>query len=244
MGGGSSLLAPNGKRFLDSPDFPATRLPTATGQAEALDFYRSLGPSSLNWSYVSPPPIHFAPGERTGQYRTGEDHPVVDARGESSTSYEDFAVAIVDEIERPRFREEAIHRRVLNEAPLDAHEVCHGVGESELLDTGLVNTPLPKGPDDKMITTSTLLQAHLERVFNERDAARRGQAILELYAADATFYEQDAKYSGTEAIARGLTQLLGAFHRPSSSRWPRRRWRTTTWASSSGGGICLTERLS
>jgi hypothetical protein len=61
-----------------------------------------------------------------------------------------------------------------------------------------------------MTTASTLLQTHLERVFNERNAARRGRAIQELYAADATFYEQDAKYSGTEAIARAVTQLLGA----------------------------------
>jgi hypothetical protein len=61
-----------------------------------------------------------------------------------------------------------------------------------------------------MTTASTLLQAHLERVFNERDAGRREQAIHELYAADATFYEQDAKYSGREAIARAVTQLLGA----------------------------------
>jgi hypothetical protein len=61
-----------------------------------------------------------------------------------------------------------------------------------------------------MTTASTLLQANLKRVFNERDAGRRGQAIQELYAADATFYEQEAKYSGTEAIARGVTQLLAA----------------------------------
>jgi hypothetical protein len=61
-----------------------------------------------------------------------------------------------------------------------------------------------------MTTASTLLQAHLERVFNERDAVRRGQAIEELYAADATLYEQEAKYFGTEAIARSVTQLLRA----------------------------------
>lgn len=61
-----------------------------------------------------------------------------------------------------------------------------------------------------MTTASTLLQANLKRVFNERDAGRRGQAIQELYAPDATFYEQDAKYSGTEAIARAVTQLLAA----------------------------------
>jgi hypothetical protein len=61
-----------------------------------------------------------------------------------------------------------------------------------------------------MTTASTLLQANLKRVFNERDAGRRGQAIQELYAADATLYEQEGKYSGTEAIARAVTQLLGA----------------------------------
>jgi hypothetical protein len=103
MGGGSSLLAPDGTRFLDAPGFPAAWRDTATGQADALDFYRSLASSSLTWSYISPPPIHFAPGERTGRYRTGEDHPVVDEHGESRLSYEDFAVAVVDEIERPRF---------------------------------------------------------------------------------------------------------------------------------------------
>jgi hypothetical protein len=62
-----------------------------------------------------------------------------------------------------------------------------------------------------MTTASTLLRANLERVFNERDARRRGRAIQELYAADATFYdEQEATYTGTEEIARAVTQLLGA----------------------------------
>ena len=61
-----------------------------------------------------------------------------------------------------------------------------------------------------MITASTLLQANLKRVFNERDASRRAQAIQELYAADATFYEQEGSYSGTEAIARAVTNLLRA----------------------------------
>ena len=61
-----------------------------------------------------------------------------------------------------------------------------------------------------MTTAITLLHANLKRVFNERDAGRRGQAIQELYAADATLYEQEATYSGTEPIALAMTQLLGA----------------------------------
>ena len=68
-----------------------------------------------------------------------------------------------------------------------------------------------------MTTASSLLEANLKRVFNERDAGRRGQAIQELYAADATLYEQEDKYSGTEAIARAVSQLCGRFPRPSSS---------------------------
>jgi hypothetical protein len=61
-----------------------------------------------------------------------------------------------------------------------------------------------------MTTASTLLQANLKRVFNERDPGRRGRAIQELYAADSTLYEQEDTYSGTEAIARAVTQLLAA----------------------------------
>ena len=52
---------------------------------------------------MSPPPLEFHPGERTGHYRTGTDHPVTDAQGRSVLTYEDLAVAIVDEIENPRF---------------------------------------------------------------------------------------------------------------------------------------------
>jgi hypothetical protein len=61
-----------------------------------------------------------------------------------------------------------------------------------------------------MTTASTLLQDNPNRVFNERDANRRAQAIQELYAADVTFYEHQATSSGTEAIARAVTHLLGA----------------------------------
>jgi hypothetical protein len=61
-----------------------------------------------------------------------------------------------------------------------------------------------------MTTASTLLQANLNRVFNEPDARRREQAIRELYAADATLYEQEGQYAGMEAISRAVTQLRGA----------------------------------
>ncbi|MFY1700637.1 NAD(P)-dependent oxidoreductase [Micromonospora sp. WMMA1923] len=102
VGGGSTLLDPDGRRFLDDPEFPDEYRESARGQADALDFYRA-GADGVSWTYVSPPPLEFHPGARTGRYRTGTDQPVVDAAGRSVLSYEDLAVAILDEIEKPAF---------------------------------------------------------------------------------------------------------------------------------------------
>ncbi|MFC0508291.1 NAD(P)-dependent oxidoreductase [Micromonospora costi] len=101
LGGGSTLLTPKGTRYLDEPDFPESYRDSAQGQADALDYYRSQA-DGVTWTYVSPPPLEFHPGERTGHYRTGTDQPVTDAQGRSVLTYEDLAVAIVDEIENPR----------------------------------------------------------------------------------------------------------------------------------------------
>ncbi|MEU8300929.1 NAD(P)H-binding protein [Micromonospora sp. NPDC048909] len=101
LGGGSTLLTPKGTPYLDEPDFPAEYRASAQGQADALDYYRTCA-DGVTWTYVSPPPLEFHPGERTGQYRTGTDQPVTDDQGRSVLTYEDLAVAIVDEIENPR----------------------------------------------------------------------------------------------------------------------------------------------
>ncbi|MEV4808443.1 NAD(P)-dependent oxidoreductase [Micromonospora avicenniae] len=101
LGGGSTLLTPRGTPYLDEPDFPEAYQDSAQGQADALDYYRSQA-DGVTWTYVSPPPLEFHPGERTGHYRTGTDEPVTDDQGRSVLTYEDLAVAIVDEIENPR----------------------------------------------------------------------------------------------------------------------------------------------
>jgi hypothetical protein len=75
----------------------------AAGQAEALEVYRQTKNPRISWTYLSPPPVQFELGQRTGKYRTALDSPVEDDRGEASISYEDFAVAMIDEIETPRF---------------------------------------------------------------------------------------------------------------------------------------------
>ncbi len=101
LGGGATLCTPQGDRFLDQPGFPQEYRDAALGQADALAYYRSTA-DGVRWTYVSPPPLEFHPGARTGHYRTGGDHPVTDHEGRSVLSYQDMAVAIVDEIENPR----------------------------------------------------------------------------------------------------------------------------------------------
>ena len=84
----------DGKRLVDSPDFPGIYRAEALILAEALDYLRELG-DDVNWTYLSPAPeVH--PGERTGEYKKGTESPVG-----ASISAEDYAIALVDEIDRP-----------------------------------------------------------------------------------------------------------------------------------------------
>ena len=93
VGGAGGLLV-DGTRLVDRPDFPEIYQAEALIMAEALDQMRGLG-ENVNWTYLSPAPT-IQPGTRTGTYKTGGDSPV----GES-ISAEDFAVALLDEIEKP-----------------------------------------------------------------------------------------------------------------------------------------------
>jgi uncharacterized protein len=60
----------------------------------------ALRSSGINWTYFSPPML-ITPGERTGKFRLGGDDLIKDAEGKSRISYEDYAVALVDELEKP-----------------------------------------------------------------------------------------------------------------------------------------------
>ena len=86
-----------GVRVLDTEDFREEWKPDALAQAEALDVYRSAT-TDVDWTYVSPAAV-LEPGERTGEYRTGDDRLLVDDEGNSAISMEDFAVALLDEAE-------------------------------------------------------------------------------------------------------------------------------------------------
>jgi putative NADH-flavin reductase len=105
VGGAGSLLGPSGTRLVDGPEFPAAWKANALAQAAALDVYRAV--DDLDWTYVSPAAL-IGPGERLGRYRRGTEHLVVDENGDSRISYADYAVAIVDELERGEAKKQRI----------------------------------------------------------------------------------------------------------------------------------------
>jgi putative NADH-flavin reductase len=99
VGGAGSLEVAPGKALIDTPEFPdAYKVEAAPGR----DFLNVLrGEQELEWTFLSPSAM-FAPGERTGKFRLGGDQLLANEKGESKVSMEDFAIAMVDEIERPQ----------------------------------------------------------------------------------------------------------------------------------------------
>ena len=101
-GAGSLLVSANGPRLFDTPEFPEAYKLEAKSHALVLDVLRNSD-SAADWFYVSPAAEFgsWAPGERTGTYRSGEDVLLTDGDGKSYISGADFGVAILDEIEHP-----------------------------------------------------------------------------------------------------------------------------------------------
>ncbi|MBX3587308.1 MAG: NAD(P)-dependent oxidoreductase [Ramlibacter sp.] len=98
VGGAGSLEVAPGLQLLDTPQFPEAYKPTAEGARQALALLREE--AALNWTMLSPSAI-IAPGERTGQFRLGTDQLLANAQGDSRISVEDYAVAMINELEKP-----------------------------------------------------------------------------------------------------------------------------------------------
>ncbi len=98
VGGAGSLEVAPGVRLVTTPGFPAQYKSEAEKGAAFLDLLRRE--KELNWTFLSPSAL-FAPGERTGKFRLGTDQLLTAEDGKSWISFEDFAVALADEIERP-----------------------------------------------------------------------------------------------------------------------------------------------
>lgn len=99
VGGAGSLEVAPGMALIDAPQFPAAYKPEAKAGREFLDTLRAE--EQLDWTFLSPSAL-FEPGERTGTFRIGGDQLLADAAGASRITMEDYAIALVDEIESPR----------------------------------------------------------------------------------------------------------------------------------------------
>src|SRR5689334_18740140 len=98
VGGAGSLEVAPGVRLVTTPGFPAAYKAEAEAGGAFLDLLRAE--KELNWTFLSPSAL-FVAGERTGKFRLGTDQLLTGSDGKSSISFEDFAVALADEIERP-----------------------------------------------------------------------------------------------------------------------------------------------
>ncbi len=97
VGGAGSLEVAPGVTLVSTPDFPAIYKPEAEAGGRFLDRLRQE--TELDWSFLSPS-AYFEPGARTGKFRLGRDRLLTNEQG-SSISFEDFAIALVDEVEKP-----------------------------------------------------------------------------------------------------------------------------------------------
>ncbi|MCS7459657.1 NAD(P)-dependent oxidoreductase [Paenibacillus doosanensis] len=106
VGGAGSLFVDEQKttRLYNTPEFPREYYATASNQGKNLeDLQNSEG---IQWTFVSPAAFFDPAGQRTGSYQKGKDHLMVNSQGNSYISYADFALAVVDEIEKPEHKNE------------------------------------------------------------------------------------------------------------------------------------------
>lgn len=98
VGGAGSLEVAPGVQLVDTPQFPAKWLATAAGARDGLKLLRKQ--ESLDWTMLSPSALLEDTG-RTGKFRLGADRLLADSEGKSRISIQDYAIAMIDELERP-----------------------------------------------------------------------------------------------------------------------------------------------
>lgn len=101
VGGVGSLWAQEGVLVVDSEEYGATNRGPTLANLDILNTLKSDG-NDLDWTYVSPP-RRIEAGERTGIFRLGDDHLLRDADGVSRISRADFAIALLDALEKDAF---------------------------------------------------------------------------------------------------------------------------------------------
>ncbi|MBA4866022.1 NAD(P)H-binding protein [Streptomyces sp. PSKA54] len=107
VGGAGILEVSPGVRVVDTPGFPEDFLPPVRAQVALFELVRDNA-DDLEWTYLSPPAM-VEPGERTGAYRIGDHQLLSDGEGNSHISTEDYAVALVDELQRGELTRRLVH---------------------------------------------------------------------------------------------------------------------------------------
>jgi uncharacterized protein len=106
VGGAASLLTRAGIPLLDSPEFPAQFEPARDAIRGTRELYYLLKETQgLDWVFLAPS-CYLVPDERRGHYRAGGQHLLYDADGVSRIGLADYAVAMLDELERPAHHRE------------------------------------------------------------------------------------------------------------------------------------------
>ena len=100
VGGASSLYNADGTRIIER--FGGRQDGDVKSSVDSLDWLRAEVKDAVQWTFFSPGG-NIAPGQRTGKFRLGTEQILVDANGRSAISMEDYAVAMIDEIEKPQF---------------------------------------------------------------------------------------------------------------------------------------------
>ncbi len=101
VGGAGGLNVAPGVSLLDSGYLPDAYKPIAKSHVRALDVLRA---SDIDWTYLAPA-AYFEPGDRTGNFRLGNDELIANEKQESRISMEDYAIALVNELEKPEHRQ-------------------------------------------------------------------------------------------------------------------------------------------
>lgn len=104
VGGAGSLFISPGVTLISSGQVPLKIRPGVESLAKVLPDYL-IPEKELDWIFFSPA-ANLKSGERTGEYRLGKDDMIFDSRGESEISVEDYAKAMVDELENPKHHRE------------------------------------------------------------------------------------------------------------------------------------------
>jgi putative NADH-flavin reductase len=102
VGGAGGLEVAPGISLIDSGHLPEPYMPIAKSHVKALDVLRQ---SDIDWTYLAPA-AYFEPGTRTGKFRLGSKELITGANGESRISMEDYAIALVDELEQGAHRKQ------------------------------------------------------------------------------------------------------------------------------------------